>query len=74
MTRASIATRPLGGTGLRLTALGFGTAGIGELFERVDDADAEATLAAAWDSGCRYFDTSPFYGHGQAEIRTGRGL
>ncbi len=65
---------PLRGTDLKLSALGFGTAGLGELFEPVSEADAQSTLSAAWDLGCRYYDTSPFYGHGQAEIRTGRGL
>lgn len=74
MTQNSIAKRRLRGTDLSVSALGFGTAGLGELFERVDDRDALETLQAAWDRGCRYFDTSPFYGHGQAEIRTGRGL
>ena len=33
-------TRSLGKTGVRLTELGFGTAPLGELFVRVDEATA----------------------------------
>ncbi|MEJ7696711.1 MAG: aldo/keto reductase [Candidatus Limnocylindrales bacterium] len=36
--------------------------------------DAQATLAAAWQAGVRYFDTAPWYGRGLSEVRTGAGL
>lgn len=74
MTKRSASKRRLGRTDLHLSALGLGTAGLGNLFEHVDDSVAQETLKTAWEAGCRYFDTSPFYGHGQAEVRTGRGL
>ena len=64
--------RVLGKSGVAVTQLGFGGAGLGELFVRVDEATAAATLAAAWDAGIRYFDTAPFYGSGLSEMRTGR--
>ncbi|WP_442582831.1 aldo/keto reductase [Mesorhizobium sp. ASY16-5R] len=64
--------RVLGKSGLSVTQLGFGGAGLGELFIRVDEATAAATLAAAWDAGIRYFDTAPFYGSGLSEMRNGR--
>jgi len=67
-------TRKLGKTGVSLTQLGFGGAPLGELFVRVDEATAAATLQAAWDAGVRYFDTAPYYGRGLSEIRTGRFL
>ena len=67
-------TRKLGNTGVKLTQLGFGGAGLGELFVRVDEATAAATLQAAWNAGIRYFDTAPFYGRGMSEIRYGRFL
>jgi D-threo-aldose 1-dehydrogenase len=67
-------TRILGKSGVALTQLGFGGAGLGELFVKVDEATAAATLKAAWDEGIRYFDTAPFYGLGLSEIRTGRFL
>jgi D-threo-aldose 1-dehydrogenase len=69
-----LARRKLGRTNIDLTQLGFGGAGLGDLFDVVDDADASATLEAAWDAGIRYYDTSPWYGRGQSEHRFGRAL
>jgi D-threo-aldose 1-dehydrogenase len=66
--------RRLGHTSVEVTQLGFGGAGLGDLFDVVEDADATATLAAAWDAGIRYYDTSPWYGRGQSEHRFGRAL
>ncbi len=63
--------RALGRTGARLTQLGFGGASIGEIFERVPEERVQATLAAAWDAGVRYFDTAPWYGRGLSELRVG---
>ena len=70
----AINTRILCKSGVAVTELGFGGAGLGELFVRVDEATAAATLKAAWDAGIRYFDTAPYYGRGLSEIRTGRFL
>jgi D-threo-aldose 1-dehydrogenase len=67
-------TRKLGKSGVALTQLGFGGAPLGELFVRVDEATAAATLQAAWDAGVRYYDTAPYYGRGLSEIRYGRFL
>jgi D-threo-aldose 1-dehydrogenase len=67
-------TRKLGKTTVELTQLGFGSAPLGELFVRVDEATAAAALQAAWDVGIRYYDTAPYYGRGLAEIRCGRFL
>ena len=69
-----LARRRLGRTNIELTQIGFGGAGLGDLFEVVEDADANATLQAAWDAGIRYYDTSPWYGRGQSEHRFGRAL
>lgn len=69
-----LARRKLGRTEVALTQLGLGGAGLGDLFDIVDDRDADATLRAAWDAGIRYFDTSPWYGRGQSEHRFGRAL
>jgi D-threo-aldose 1-dehydrogenase len=66
--------RPVGRTGLSVTAFGFGGAHLGELYARVPEAAAQATIAAAWDAGVRYFDTSPWYGHGLSEHRLGHRL
>lgn len=59
---------PCAGSGLRL---GLGGAPLGNLFEPVSQPQAQALLQAAWDSGCRSFDTAPHYGHGLSEHRIG---
>ena len=60
--------------GLSFTELGFGSAPIGNLYRAISDDDAQAVLAAAWDSGCRFFDTAPLYGLGLSETRLNRFL
>lgn len=57
------------GANLSFTELGFGTAPLGNLYQAVDEAAARKTLEAAWDAGCRYFDTAPLYGLGLSETR-----
>lgn len=52
--------------------LGFGAAPLGNMFRNIPDAEAAATVQAAWDEGTRYFDTAPFYGAGLSEIRLGK--
>ena len=47
-----------------IPSLGFGGAPLGNMFREVGDADARATLEAAWDAGIRLYDTSPHYGAG----------
>ncbi|MET4622714.1 D-threo-aldose 1-dehydrogenase [Arthrobacter sp. 2762] len=56
---------------LNLGRLGFGAAGIGNLYKAIPDGEALATVLAAWDSGFRYFDTAPHYGLGLSEQRLG---
>lgn len=64
-------TRIVGQTDLRVTELSFGCAGLGNLYNRVEDADAQAVLERAWHHGIRYFDTAPHYGRGLSEARLG---
>ena len=52
--------------------LGFGGAPLGNMFRNIPDREAQATVAAAWAEGTRYFDTAPFYGAGLSEIRLGK--
>ncbi|MDX3911682.1 MAG: aldo/keto reductase [Sphingobium sp.] len=54
--------------------LGFGAAPLGNMFRDIPEAEAQATVEAAWDDGIRYFDNAPFYGAGLAEIRMGQAL
>jgi D-threo-aldose 1-dehydrogenase len=65
------ARRQVGNTALELPAFGFGSAHIGELYNRVDEADSRETMEAAWADGVRFYDTAPWYGRGLAEHRLG---
>src|ERR1700694_4449378 len=49
-----LARRRIGRTHVEVTQLGFGGAGLGDLFEVIPEAQAAATLQAAWDAGIRY--------------------
>lgn len=66
--------RTIGETKVELTGLGFGAAGIGNLYRAVTDEQADAAVAAAWEAGIRYFDTAPHYGLGLSERRLGAAL
>jgi D-threo-aldose 1-dehydrogenase len=70
----SIPSRPLGRTGLPVSAIGFGAAPLGDLYAKLDDATAIATAEAAGARGITLFDTSPHYGNGLAEHRCGTAL
>ncbi|MEV6813842.1 aldo/keto reductase [Micromonospora sp. NPDC051296] len=64
----------LGGSRVRVSRLGFGAAGIGNLYRSVDDEAAHGALDAAWEAGIRYYDTAPHYGLGLSERRLGVAL
>ncbi|MFF1703732.1 aldo/keto reductase [Streptomyces sp. NPDC058251] len=61
----------LGSSGVEVSELSFGAAGIGNLFTALDDEQAYAAVDAAWAGGIRYFDTAPHYGIGLSERRLG---
>ncbi|GAB2620311.1 aldo/keto reductase [Streptomyces capparidis] len=67
-------SKRLGRSSVRVTELGFGGGPLGGLFAPPDDAAAGEALAAAWEGGVRYFDTSPHYGIGHSERRIGEFL
>ena len=69
-----LATRELGRTGLDLCTLGFGAAGIGNLYRVLSDDDAGDAVRDSFAAGVRYFDTAPFYGFGLSELRLGAAL
>ncbi len=54
--------------------VGFGAAPLGNMFRDIPEAEAQATVEAAWSDGIRYYDNAPFYGAGLAEIRMGEAL
>ncbi|WP_440707955.1 aldo/keto reductase [Herbiconiux sp. YIM B11900] len=70
----TLPTRPLGGTALRVSELGFGAASLGNLYRETSDAEARAAVERAWERGIRYFDTAPHYGLGLSERRLGAAL
>ena len=51
--------------------LGFGCSG---LMARLDRAQSEALLVAAYEAGIRWFDVARSYGYGEAEGVVGRFL
>lgn len=51
--------------------LGMGGAPLGNLFDRIPEDIAVATVQAGWDAGIRHFDTAPHYGAGLSELRMG---
>jgi D-threo-aldose 1-dehydrogenase len=66
--------RRVGSTSLSVPGLGYGGAHLGELYNLVSEADAKATIDAAWEGGVRLFDTAPWYGLGLSEHRVGYAL
>jgi D-threo-aldose 1-dehydrogenase len=68
------ARRVVGRTGLEVGVLGFGGAGIGNLYRVLPEDDAAAAVRESYASGVRYFDTAPFYGFGLSELRIGAAL
>jgi D-threo-aldose 1-dehydrogenase len=66
--------RSLGRSAIEVTALGFGGNVLGNLYGVVDENAALDTVAAAYETGVRFFDTAPLYGHGLSEHRLGTAL
>lgn len=54
--------------------LGFGGGGVANIYSNISDAQAQATLQAAFAGGITAFDTAPLYGHGLSELRVGQFL
>ena len=66
--------RAIGRTNLRVPCLGMGGGTLGDMRVTISEAQSDATVAAAWEAGIRFFDTAPFYGHTKSEHRLGRVL
>ena len=63
--------RKLGKTDIELSAIGFGGAPIGDLFENLKDENCYKVLENCFESNINHFDTSPYYGNGLSEQRLG---
>jgi L-galactose dehydrogenase/L-glyceraldehyde 3-phosphate reductase len=66
--------RRLGRTGLPVSEVGFGGAGIGHVWGPTTDSECIAAVRRAVDLGINFFDTSPMYGGGRSEENLGHGL
>ncbi|SDR62191.1 D-threo-aldose 1-dehydrogenase [Rhizobiales bacterium GAS113] len=71
---AKLPLRVLGRSGLKVSAIGFGAAPLGDLYAKLDEATATATVKAAFAAGITLLDTSPHYGNGLSEHRCGTAL
>jgi aryl-alcohol dehydrogenase-like predicted oxidoreductase len=60
----SLATRPLGDSGLRVSVVGLGCNNFGR---RIDLEQARAVVDAALQRGVNFFDTADIYGTGRSE-------
>ncbi len=67
-------TRVFGRTGREVSEIGLGTWQLGGSWGDVSEADAFATLQAAYDGGVTFFDTADVYGDGLSERRIGEFL
>ncbi|MCX5494346.1 aldo/keto reductase [Kaistia dalseonensis] len=65
---------PLGRSGITVSRVGFGSAPLGDFFEKLDEKTAIATVEAAFAASITLVDTSPHYGNGLAEHRIGTAL
>ncbi len=59
--------RELGTTGMKVSALGFGSWAIGGTWGPVDDKESLAALNRAIELGVNFFDTADAYGGGRSE-------
>lgn len=66
--------RILGRTGLRVSALGFGGAGIGQVWGATTDEESVRAVKVALERGITFYDVAPGYGDGRSERVLGEGL
>ena len=66
--------RTLGRTGLQVSEVGFGGAGIGHVWGPTTDEECVRAVQRGLDLGINFFDTSPMYGGGRSEENLGKGL
>ena len=66
--------RQLGGTGLRVSVVGFGASPLGDVFRKTTPDERNGAVHLAVDRGINLFDVSPYYGITLAEERLGEAL
>ncbi|WP_413989564.1 aldo/keto reductase [Labrys okinawensis] len=71
---SKLKTRAITASGLKVTTMGLGGTGLGNMYRATDPRVAHDTVHAAFANGLRYFDTAPVYGFGLAESRLGEAI
>ncbi len=66
--------RPLGRSGVTVSALGLGCMGMSDFYGGRDEDEAIATIHRALDLGVTFLDTADMYGVGQNEELVGRAI
>ena len=64
----------LGNTGLEVTRVGLGCAGLGGLYSDISDEQAQEVVRTALNAGINFLDTAALYGAGTSERRIGLAL
>jgi L-galactose dehydrogenase/L-glyceraldehyde 3-phosphate reductase len=66
--------RPLGQTGLQVSAIAFGCGAVGGLMVRGDAREQVRAIERALEAGINYYDTAPSYEDGASETNLGNAL
>ncbi len=66
--------RPLGDTGISISAVSFGAGPVAALMTGADEAQQVNTVSAALQAGINWFDTAAGYGRGRSEAGLGAAL
>jgi aryl-alcohol dehydrogenase-like predicted oxidoreductase len=71
---SNIVYRPLGRSGLSVSAVGLGCMSLSGVYGAAEDAQSEALIQHAVDSGINHLDSSDMYGWGHNEQVVGRAI
>lgn len=66
--------RQLGNTGMKLSVLGMGGSGFGNVYGKYNEEEATRVVKYAVEKGVNYFDTAYWYGQGKSETFLGKAL
>jgi len=75
ISKASLAYRPLGKSGIQVSEIGFGLwAAGGDAWGSTDDQDILSAIDYSLDHGLNFYDTSDVYGAGHSEKLLGKAM